>query len=170
MTRAFVALGGNVGDTEAHFEAACAALDAAPGVALLGRSTSHVTAPVGGPPGQRDYRNAVVLLATELAPRALLELLQRVERERGRDREREARWGPRTLDLDLLLHADARVDEPGLTVPHPRLEERAFVLAPLAELAPDLVLPGCGRTVADRLAELEAAERRLPAAGGDGAP
>jgi len=158
--RAFVALGGNVGDTAARFDAACAALAAASDVELLRRSSNVVTAPVGGPPGQRDYLNAVVELETTLAARALLELLQEVERANGRERTLEERWGPRTLDLDLLLHGAARVTEPGLTVPHPRLEERSFVLAPLAELAPELVLAGCGRSVAERLTELESSEAR----------
>lgn len=158
--RAFVALGGNVGDTAARFDAACAALAAASDVELLRRSSNVVTAPVGGPPGQRDYLNAVVELETTLAARALLELLQEVERANGRERALEERWGPRTLDLDLLLHGAARVTEPGLTVPHPRLEERSFVLAPLAELAPELVLAGCGRSVAERLTELESSEAR----------
>lgn len=158
--RAFVALGGNVGDTAARFDAACSALAEAPDVEVLRRSSSAVTAPVGGPSGQRDYLNAVVELATQLEPRALLDLLHRIERANGRERAREERWGPRTLDLDLLLHGDASVDEPGLTVPHPRIAERSFVLAPLAELVPELLLTGCGRTVAQQLGELERSEAR----------
>jgi 2-amino-4-hydroxy-6-hydroxymethyldihydropteridine diphosphokinase len=104
---------------------------------------------------QPRFVNAVAMLETELGPRELLERLLEVERRLGRDRATEERWGPRTVDLDLLLYGGATIDEPGLTVPHPRLAERRFVLEPLAEIAPDLSLPD-GRAVRDLLVpELE---------------
>jgi 2-amino-4-hydroxy-6-hydroxymethyldihydropteridine diphosphokinase len=114
------------------------------------------TQAVGGPAGQPRFLNGVLAAEFEGSARELLSGLQAIERAHGRDRAREEHHGPRTLDLDLLLFGGKRIDEPGLTVPHPGLEERWFVLAPLAELAPDLELPGCRRTVAERLAELGA--------------
>jgi 2-amino-4-hydroxy-6-hydroxymethyldihydropteridine diphosphokinase len=111
---------------------------------------------VGGPHGQPRFLNAAATLETELSARRLLAALQSIERAHGRDRAREVKHGPRTLDLDLLLYGDARIDEPGLVVPHPRLEERTFVLLPLSEIAPDLVLPRCRSSVTQRLAELTA--------------
>jgi 2-amino-4-hydroxy-6-hydroxymethyldihydropteridine diphosphokinase len=139
---AFVALGSNLGDRAAHLEHALAALAALPATRVVATSSVRETDPVG-PPGQGPYLNAVAELRTALAPRALLAALLAVERERGRDRSREVRFGPRTLDLDLLCWGTAvpggdRLDAPGLTVPHPRMHERAFVLEPLAELAPAL--------------------------------
>lgn len=145
---AFVAVGSNVGDRASHVAFAFAALDAAPGVRLVRRSTIHETDPVG-PPGQGPYLNAAVELATSLSPRQLLATLLDIERTRGRDRAQEVRFGPRTLDLDLLAWGPARpgggrIDAPGLTVPHPRMHERAFVLEPLAEIAPDVVAAATG--------------------------
>lgn len=100
-------------------------------------SPVYETQPVGGPPGQRPYLNVVVELLTEASPRDLLELAARLEASAGRTRAE--RWGPRTLDVDVLLVGDLRVDEPDLVVPHPRMHERAFVLVPLADLAPEVV-------------------------------
>ena len=98
---------------------------------------------------QPDFVNAAALLETTLAPRALLDALLAIERAHGRERAADGtRWGPRTLDLDLLLHGDLVIDEPGLVVPHPQLHARAFVLVPLAEVAPDAVVPGRGRVAA----------------------
>ena len=131
-----------------------AALDEARGVRVVSRSTWRRTAPVGGPPGQADFLNGVVVLETELEPLALLDLLQEVERDFGRDRAAEVRWGPRTLDLDLLLYDDLLVDDPRLSLPHPRLEERAFVLEPLAELLPELRLPRSGLSAGEALGRL----------------
>ena len=154
MARACVALGSNRGDGPANFEGALAALDEAHGVRVVSRSTWRRTAPVGGPPGQADFLNGVVVLETELEPLALLDLLQQVELGFGRERAAEVRWGPRTLDLDLLLYEDLVLDDPRLSLPHPRLEERAFVLEPLAELLPELCLPGSGLAVVEALGRL----------------
>jgi len=142
--RAFLGVGSNEGDRWAHLARAGHALAAAPGVALLRASSVWETAPVGPP--QPSYLNAALELETRLPAGELLRLLQQVEAEAGR--VRRERWGPRTLDLDLLLYGEERLEEPGLQVPHPAMAERAFVLAPLAELCPERVVPGTGRTVA----------------------
>lgn len=126
--RAYLGLGSNLGDRLGHLRAAVAAL---PGV--VGVSPVYETDPVGGPQGQPPYLNLVVCLDTDLSPRQLLELGQRLEAEAGR--VRAERHGPRTLDVDVLLVGDLHVDEPDLTVPHPRMWQRRFVLAPLADLA-----------------------------------
>jgi len=154
--RAFVALGSNLGARAEQLDAAVAALAATPGVRVLSVSEWIETEPEGGPPGQGRYLNGALELETTLAARALLERLLAIERAAGREREREVRHGPRRLDLDLLLYGDERFEEPDLLVPHPRLEERVFVLQPLAQVAPERRLPGCGRTVRQRLAELRA--------------
>ncbi|RME70571.1 MAG: 2-amino-4-hydroxy-6-hydroxymethyldihydropteridine diphosphokinase [Planctomycetota bacterium] len=155
--RAWIGLGSNLGDRERLIERACERLAASPGIAKLRRSRVRETAPVGGPPGQPAYLNAVLQCQTVLEPEALLAVLQRIERELGRDRSREVRWGPRPIDLDLLLYGQRTVRAPTLTVPHPRLHVRRFVLEPLCELAPALVVPGTGRTVRELLAALEGA-------------
>jgi 2-amino-4-hydroxy-6-hydroxymethyldihydropteridine diphosphokinase len=151
-TRVFVGLGSNLGDREAHLRHALDELARAPGVRVTRRSSAIETAPVGGPRGQGPYLNAVVELDTDLAPRALLELLLAIEQRAGR--QRRERNGPRTLDLDLLLYGDQRIEAQDLRVPHPRLEERAFVLQPLSELEPDLELPFSRRRVSERLRDL----------------
>jgi 2-amino-4-hydroxy-6-hydroxymethyldihydropteridine diphosphokinase len=135
MARAFIGLGSNLGDRLALLRAAVAALAESGDVAAV--SDVYETEPVGGPGGQGPYLNLVVELATEDTPRRLLERCQELEQAAGR--ERTVRWGPRTLDADVLWVEGGHVDEPDLSVPHPRLWERRFVLAPLAELAPDLV-------------------------------
>jgi 2-amino-4-hydroxy-6-hydroxymethyldihydropteridine diphosphokinase len=146
VTRAFVGLGANLGDREAAIRRAAELIAA-------GRlSTIRETEP-WGLADQPRFLNAVAEVDTELSARALLDRLLEVERELGRVRGGE-RWGPRAIDLDLLLYGADELDEPGLTVPHPRLHERLFVLEPLAELAPDLDVPGRGR-VAALLAELQ---------------
>ena len=150
--RACVGLGGNVGDAAATVDAAFAALADLPGSRLVARSRLYRT-PAWGVEAQPDFVNAAALLDTALAPRALLEGLLAIERAFGR--ARRERWGPRTLDLDLLLYGDVVVDEPGLHVPHPHLHERAFVLRPLADVAPQAVVPGQG-TVAQLLARVDA--------------
>ena len=146
MTRAYVGVGANLGDRRATIEAAVAAL---PGVVAV--SELRETAPVGVV-DQPAFLNGAVALETELSPRDLLETLLEVERSLGR--ERGERWGPRTIDLDLLLYGGETLDEAGLTVPHPRLHERRFALEPLAELDPGLVVPGRGR-VRELLSELD---------------
>ncbi len=142
-TQAYVALGSNLGDPERQLGVAFAALGGLGGTRLLARSRLYSTSPQGGPPGQPDYLNAVARLETRLDPRGLLRRLQAIEQRAGR--QRTERWGPRTLDLDLLLHGDLLLDTPELTLPHPRMAERAFVLVPLAEVAPEgLWVPGAG--------------------------
>ena len=146
MTVAYVGLGSNLGDREATIRRAIAAL---PGV--LAVSELRETDPVGVTE-QPAFLNGAAALDTQLSPREVLDTLLAIERQLGR--ERRERWGPRTIDLDLLLYGGETVDEPGLTVPHPRLHERRFALEPLADLDPELVVPGRGR-VADLLAELD---------------
>ena len=143
MTTAYVALGSNLGDREGTILGAVDALAATPGVRVAAVSRLIDTAPVGIV-DQPRFLNGVASLETELPARELLEVLLDVERQFGRVREGVPPQGPRTLDLDLLLFGDAEIDEPGLRVPHPRMHERAFVLEPLAELAPSLELPGKG--------------------------
>lgn len=154
---AYVALGSNLGDREARLAAALAGLRSIAGVRVAACSSVYETAPVG-PPGQGPYLNAVVCLEAELGPRELLAELHALEREAGRVRS-GLRDEARTLDLDLLVHGERCLDEPGLALPHPRLHERPFVLAPLEEIAPGLVHPRLGRTVAQLARELVAAGR-----------
>jgi 2-amino-4-hydroxy-6-hydroxymethyldihydropteridine diphosphokinase len=139
--RAYVGLGSNLGDREQVIADAVSLLDEHPEIDVLRASALRETEP-WGPVEQPRFLNGAVAVETTLAPRALLEALLDVERRLGR--VRDERWGPRTIDLDLLLYGDAVVDEPGLTVPHPRLRERAFALEPLLELDPSLVVPGQG--------------------------
>ena len=139
MTRAYVGVGANLGDREATIRAA---IDALPGI--VGVSELRETDPVGIV-DQPAFLNGAVALETKLAPRDLLDALLAVERDLGR--ERRERWGPRTIDLDLLLYGDETIDEPGLTVPHPRLHERRFALEPLLDLDPELAIPGRGRVI-----------------------
>jgi 2-amino-4-hydroxy-6-hydroxymethyldihydropteridine diphosphokinase len=144
VTRAYVGLGSNLGDREATLHGALAALAAEPEIELVAVSTLIDTEPVGFV-DQPRFLNGVAALDTALSADALLGLLLAVERRFGRRREGVPSQGPRTLDLDLLLYGDDEIDRPGLRVPHPRMHERAFVLGPLAELAPGLEVPGKGR-------------------------
>jgi 2-amino-4-hydroxy-6-hydroxymethyldihydropteridine diphosphokinase len=141
--RAYVGLGSNLGEREATLREALARLGEIDGIAVVAISSFRETDPVGNV-DQPRFVNAAAEIETSLGPRDLLESLLEVERSLGRDRTREERWGPRTIDLDLLLYGDETVDEPGLEVPHPRLAERAFVLEPLLELDPGLRLPDGG--------------------------
>jgi len=150
VTRAYVGLGANLGPREVTLLRAVDLLGAAEGVELVAVSQRRETEP-GGPVEQPPFLNGAVAVETTLAPRELLELLLGVERSLGR--VRSERWGPRTIDLDLLLYGGETLDEPGLEVPHPRLHERRFALEPLAELDSELVVPGRGR-VSDLLAAL----------------
>ncbi|MEP7334387.1 MAG: 2-amino-4-hydroxy-6-hydroxymethyldihydropteridine diphosphokinase [Actinomycetota bacterium] len=142
MARAYVGLGANLGDREGALRAAVAALAAMEGVQVVAVSTFRETDPVDYL-DQPRFLNGAAALETTLSPRELLDALLEVERSLGRTRQ-GLRFGPRTIDLDLLLHGDRSIDEPGLTVPHPRLHARAFALEPLAELDPGLVVPGHG--------------------------
>jgi 2-amino-4-hydroxy-6-hydroxymethyldihydropteridine diphosphokinase len=142
---AFVGLGSNLGDAAATLRLALESLDRLPATRLLRASRLYRT-PAWGNTEQPDFVNAVALLHTSLDARALLDGLLGIERSFGR--VRRERWGPRVLDLDLLLHGDSVIDEPGLHVPHPHLTERAFVLLPLLEIDPDVVVPGHGRAQA----------------------
>ncbi|WP_420457357.1 2-amino-4-hydroxy-6-hydroxymethyldihydropteridine diphosphokinase [Rubrivirga sp.] len=152
MTEAFVALGANLGDRLAALRGAVAALDALPETAVVASSAVYETAALVRPGAapQPDHLNAVVGLQTRLDPPALLRALRAIERAAGREPAAE-RWAPRPLDLDLLLWGDDEIAGPDLTVPHPALDARRFVLVPLADVAADRVVPGLGRSVADLL-------------------
>jgi 2-amino-4-hydroxy-6-hydroxymethyldihydropteridine diphosphokinase len=142
MTDAVLGLGANLGDPEAALRGAVAAIDALPDTAVIAASHVYRTSPVGGPE-QPDYCNAVVRIHTELAPAELLSAVLNIEQVW--QRTREVRWGPRTLDIDVLTYGTVRQDDPVLTLPHPRAHERGFVLVPWLEIDPDAELPGHGR-------------------------
>jgi 2-amino-4-hydroxy-6-hydroxymethyldihydropteridine diphosphokinase len=147
LTRAFIGLGSNLGDPEAQIAAALELLGQEEGVEVLAVSTLRVTDPVGYL-DQPRFLNGAAAVETSLGARELLERLLAIERGLGRERGWGERFGPRTVDLDLLVFGTETIDEPGLQVPHPRLAERAFVLEPLAELEPALEVPGLGRVQA----------------------
>jgi 2-amino-4-hydroxy-6-hydroxymethyldihydropteridine diphosphokinase len=146
-----IALGGNVGDVRATFNRAIAHICGMAQAALLARSSDYATPP-WGETRQDRFINACIEVETALDPHALLFTLHRIEQKFGRNRLNETRWGPRTLDLDLLAYDDVSIDRPELTLPHPRLFERAFVLVPLAEIVPERVI--AGHKVRDALAQL----------------
>jgi 2-amino-4-hydroxy-6-hydroxymethyldihydropteridine diphosphokinase len=157
---AFIALGGNVGDVRATFDRAIALLCEGGATRLTARSSDYRTPP-WGVTDQPPFINTVIALTTTLSPQALLARALEVERMLGRDRRRERRWGPRTVDIDILAYDDLALAAPDLLLPHPRMFERAFVLVPLAEIAPDRVIGGV--RVADGLARLDAGGiARLP--------
>jgi 2-amino-4-hydroxy-6-hydroxymethyldihydropteridine diphosphokinase len=144
MERVWIGLGSNVGDRRAHLEGALDALRRHPSISVERVSSFIETEPVGGPT-QGPFLNGAAELRTMLKPAALLEVLLDVERRGGRLRQQ--RWGPRTIDLDILIWEGRVVSSPGLKIPHPRMAERAFVLGPLAQIAPELVHPVLGRRI-----------------------
>ncbi len=150
----FIGLGGNLGEPAATLRDALVALDGLPDTRLLRASRLYRT-PAWGVTAQPDFVNAVAIIETTLTPTTLLDQLLRIEREAGRERRADGsdRWGPRTLDLDLLLYGDRVIDTPRLKVPHPHLHERVFVLVPLVEIAPETVIPGHG-AASDALATM----------------
>ena len=151
MADVLIALGGNLGDVRTTFEKAIANICGMTQGVLLARSSDYATPP-WGEEEQARFINACIEIETSLDPHALLFTLHKIEKKFGRDRAHEKRWGPRTLDLDLIAYDDVKVDKPELTLPHPRLFERAFVLVPLAEIVPDRVI--AGRSVRGALAGL----------------
>jgi 2-amino-4-hydroxy-6-hydroxymethyldihydropteridine diphosphokinase len=159
--RAWIAFGSNLGDSRALVARAIAMLTDTPEVRLIARSSDYRTAP-WGKTDQPAFINACIVVQTTLSPHALLGRAHAVERALGRDRARETRWGPRTADIDLIAYEGVTLAAPDLTLPHPRLFERAFVLQPLAEIAGDLVI--AGRSVGDAAAQIDAAGvEKLPA-------
>jgi 2-amino-4-hydroxy-6-hydroxymethyldihydropteridine diphosphokinase len=158
VTEAFIGLGSNVGDRREHLRAAYAGLERLGRVARV--SSLYETEPVGFAE-QGAFLNAVAVIETELTPHDLLQELLKIEA--GRERVRAQRNGPRTLDLDLLFYGDEVIDRPGLAVPHPRLQDRRFVLAPLCQIAPDLRHPALGLSVQELLEELRDAAGVLEA-------
>ena len=156
MTRAWLALGGNLGDVATQFSRALQSLEEAEGVTLIARSRVYRTPP-WGVTDQPDFLNMAAEIETNLSPRALLELCLRIETDSGRVRDR--RWGPRNIDIDVIAYGDVAMDEADLTIPHPRAHERAFVLAPLADVADDLILQG--RRVSAWLAQTDASGVRV---------
>jgi len=154
LKRCAIALGSNLGDSLQTLEAAVTTLTHTPEVALETQSHWYRTAAVGPP--QPDYLNGCIITQTTLAPQALLETLLAIEKQFGR--ERRERWGPRTLDLDMLLFDDLVLETPTLQIPHPRMTDRAFVLVPLAEIAPDWVEPVSGKTIAQLVQAVDCSE------------
>ena len=163
MAEALIALGGNIGDVRATLERAVGLLCDGGAVRLVARSSDYRTPP-WGVLNQPPFINSCLVVDTSLTPHALLDLARRIERMLGRDRANEQRWGPRTVDIDLIAYDDAVIDDPDLQLPHPRALVRAFVLVPLAEIAPDRTIGGT--TVRDALARLDAGGiERLPMRG-----
>lgn len=160
MASVLIALGGNVGEVRETFRKAIANICGMAQAALVARSSDYETPPWGDEQ-QAPFINACIEIGTSLDPHALLFTLHKVEKKFGRDRAHERRWGPRTLDLDILAYDDVTIDKPELTLPHPRLFERAFVLVPLVEIAPDRLI--AGQSPRQALASLSAIGiKRLP--------
>lgn len=154
IATAYIGIGSNLAEPLKQVQRAVTALKAIPASSLLAVSPWYGSTPVGGSDGQPDYINGVACLQTRLTPHGLLEALQGIEQQQGR--ERHTRWGARTLDLDLLLYDDRIIDDNRLTLPHPRMHMRTFVLAPLADIAPQLALPN-GCSVGSLLSQLSTA-------------
>jgi len=151
-TRCLIALGSNLGDRLENLRAGATAIGDAAAIEVVAVSPLYETAPVGGPDGQGPYLNAAIAADTTLDAATLLALLHRIEA--GRERQRVVHWGPRTLDLDLLVYGDLVADAATLQVPHPRMHERRFVMVPVCDIAPEVVHPRLGRTMRDLLADL----------------
>jgi len=151
MSRVFIGVGSNEGDRLAHISQALRRLQATSGVRVIQMATICETAPIGGPP-QGPYLNTVVELETDIPPHQLLPVLQAVEQQLGRKPSTE-RWGPRPIDLDVLLYDEQVIKTPELTIPHPRMHERRFVLEPLMQLAPQLLHPVLKRSIAELFAQ-----------------
>jgi len=160
MANVLISLGGNVGDVRSTFVKAIANICGMTQAALISRSSDYETPPWGDE-NQGAFINACIEIETPLDPHALLFTLHKIEKKFGRDRVNERRWGPRTLDLDIIAYDDVRLDKPELTLPHPRLFERAFVLVPLAEIVPERMI--AGQTPRQALANLSTdGIKRLP--------
>ncbi|MFM8496482.1 MAG: 2-amino-4-hydroxy-6-hydroxymethyldihydropteridine diphosphokinase [Planctomycetia bacterium] len=170
MARCLIGCGSNQGRPRQYLDDARELLRAMPGVTLVAASRPRETRPIGGPPGQPAFLNGAFLLETDFSPTDVLGVLQAIENTLHR--ERSERWGPRTIDLDLLLYDDAVIDEPALTVPHPRMSTRRFVLEPCAEIAPEFVHPLAGCSVRDLLAAVSSDHLHVAVVGvpGSGAP
>ena len=160
-----IGFGGNVGEVRAAFDRAAVMLESAPGIEMLARSPLFRTTAVG--PRQPSFLNAAVLVESAYFPRQLLALCRDIEIAEGRDRQRETRWGPRTLDLDLLIAESVVCRGPVLELPHPRLIERAFALVPAANLCPGWVHPTDGRTLAELATTARAADPESVSEAGD---
>jgi 2-amino-4-hydroxy-6-hydroxymethyldihydropteridine diphosphokinase len=157
MPVCLLGLGSNLGNSAQRLDEALDLLNHRPGIELLRRSKYIQTSPVGGPAGQEDYLNAAAVVITSLSPQELLAACQRIETEL--DRVRLERWGPRTIDIDLLLYDDLTVREPELMIPHPLMHERRFVLEPAAEIVDEMVHPVLGLTIAQMLKNLDSTPR-----------
>jgi len=158
----YLALGSNLGNRAGHIDWACARLAELDQTQLCCVSSIIETEPVG-PIAQDAFLNAAAAIKTRLGPRVLLAQLQALEAQRGRNRTHQVRWGPRTLDLDILLYGDLQCDEPGLCIPHMALCDRLFVLEPLAQIAPEVVIPGTTLRISDAHTQLIQRNKTIPA-------
>jgi 2-amino-4-hydroxy-6-hydroxymethyldihydropteridine diphosphokinase len=165
MATALLSLGSNVGDRALALRQSLEVLARTAGMRVTATSTFHETRPVGGPAAQENFLNAAALLETSLPPREFFSILQTIENQLGRVRDQ--RWGPRTIDLDLLLYDELELDTPELTIPHPRMSFRRFVLEPAAEIAADMVHPVCGNTIGGLLKHLDQTPRCIAIVGLD---